>query len=184
MGRVLNVGGGSVSIPRDYQGWDVDLLDIDPEVKPDICMDARQMTLLAPGRYDVIYASHVIEHFAEHEVADVLWGFYHVLTWTGYADIRCPDAKAVMLTVAAQGLDMDSVLYQAPVGPIRVGDVLWGWQRQIKRSHEPFYAHRWGFSRDTLGRALREAHFEYIEIGGGHYELRAKAWKRKPKEGE
>ena len=177
MPKVLNVGGGPVSVPPEYQGWDVVLLDIDPDVQPDICLDAREMATLEPAQFDAVYASHVLEHFAECDVGKVLWGFYHVLTWDGYADIRVPDVQAVVAAVVERGLDLDAVLYQAPVGPIRVCDVLWGWQKQIAESGQLFYSHRFGFSRDMLGRALKVAHFEHILIGGRGYEIRARAYK-------
>ena len=86
-------------------------------------------------------------------------------------------------TVVQTDLDLDSVLYQAPVGPIRVCDVLWGYQKEIRESGQPYYAHLIGFSRNTLGRALKDAGFEYILIGGGRYELRALAYKQRPTEG-
>ena len=181
MRRLLNIGAGPVPPPAEYRGWEIVTLDVDEGVHPDLCMDARNLTVLEPGQYDAVYASHVLEHFAEHEVAAVLWGFYHVLTPDGFAHIRVPDVLTVIHAVAHDRLDLDSVLYTAPVGPIRVCDVLWGWQKQIARSGQPFYSHRYGFSRDTLGRALKAAHFEQIEIGRGAYELTAYAHKRKPR---
>jgi len=182
MAKLLNVGGGPVPVPAEYRDWDVDLLDIDLDVHPDIWMDARALTTLEPGQYDAVYCSHNMEHYYEHEVAQVLWGFYHILTASGFADIRVPDAMAVMQAVITSGLELDSVLYTAPVGKIRVCDVLWGWQKQIAKSEQPYYGHKFGFSRNTLGRALRAAHFEHILIGSGGYEIRAMAYKRKPKE--
>lgn len=177
--RVLNVGGGPVCVPPEYEGWDVDLLDIDPAVRPDICLDARQMTTLPAGVYNAVYASHVLEHFHEYEVATVLRGFHHVLREDGFADVRVPDAMAVIVATVQRGLGIDAELYRAPVGPIRVCDVLWGYQVRIERSGQPYYGHHIGFSRDTLGRALKAAGFGYVLIGGGHYELRAMAYKRK-----
>lgn len=180
MSNLLNLGGGFAPPPPQYQLWDVTLLDIDPTVNPDITLDARELATLEPGQYDAVYASHVLEHFSECDVDKVLWGCYHVLTADGFLELRVPDALAVMVAVAG-GLGLDDVLYTAPVGPIRVCDTLWGWQEQIKRSGQPFYAHRFGFSRDTLGKALQAARFGRILIERGHYELRAFAYKRRPK---
>lgn len=176
--RVLNVGGGPVHIAPEYEGWDVDLLDIDERYHPDICLDAREMGTLEAGQYDAVYCSHNLEHYHEHEVDVVLQGFYHVLKDDGYADVRVPDAASVIAAVTQRGLDLDTILYQAPVGPIRVCDVLWGYQKEIQESGQPYYAHLWGFSRDILGRALQRAGFEYILIGSQHYELKALAYKQ------
>lgn len=177
MPKLLNVGGGKVPVPAEYREWDVTLLDVDADVNPDIHLDARDMAALAPGQYDAVYASHVLEHFAEHEIGVVLWGFYHVLAADGFADIRVPDARAVMMAVAQNNLDLDSILYKAPVGPIRVCDVIWGWQKQIERSGQDYYAHKFGFSRDILGRALKAAHFKRVLIGCSNYEIIALAYK-------
>lgn len=184
MPRLLNVGGGAVPPPPEYKGWDVDLLDIDLDVHPDIWLDAKKLTDLEPGQYDAVYCSHNLEHYYEHEVPQVLWGIYYVLAPDGFADIRVPDARGVMLAVAQFDLKLTDVLYQSAVGPIRVMDVLWGWQKQIAKSSYSYYAHKCGFSRNLLGRALKEAHFEHILIGGDNYELKALAYKRKPKETE
>jgi hypothetical protein len=181
MPRLLNIGAGPVPPPSLYRDYEIVTLDIDEAVQPDIVLDARDLPTLEPGQYDAVYASHVLEHFSECDVARVLWGFYHILTPNGYADIRVPDVPAVMEAVG-NGLPLDGVLYTAQVGPIRPCDTLWGWQEQIKRSGQPYYAHRFGFSRDTLGKALKTAHFEYVEIGRGAFELRAVAYKRRPRE--
>ena len=181
MPSLLNIGAGPVAAPHEYRDWKVITLDIDESTKPDLCMDARNLTTLKAGQYDAVYASHVLEHFSECDVEKVLWGFYHVLAPDGLAHVRVPDALSVALSLAHNRLDLDSRLYDAPVGPIRVCDVLWGWQKQIKRSGQPYYSHRFGFSRDTLGRMLKEAHFEYVQIARGAYELIAYAHKRRPR---
>lgn len=178
--RVLNVGGGPVPVPPQYGDWDVDLLDIDPAIRPDILLDARELGTLPAGEYDAVYCSHNLEHYHEHEIDVVLRGFYHVLTDDGFADVRVPDAKAVIEAVVKSALDLDSVLYQSSAGPIRVGDVLWGYQVEITRTGQSYYAHKWGFSRNLLGRALKRNGFEYVLLGGGNYELRAMAFKQKP----
>ena len=184
MSSLLNIGAGPIPPPAEYREWDIVTLDIDAGVNPDIVLDARQLTTLEPGQYDAVYASHVLEHFAECDVDKVLWGFYHVLKPDGFADIRVPNALAVMAEVARRGLDLDSVLYTVAVGQIRVCDVLWGWQQHVRVSGQPFYMHRFGFSKNTLGRAIQAARFEYIEIGQPRYELRAMAYKRRPQEGQ
>ena len=180
MRRVLNVGGGPVPIAPEYADWDCVLLDVDAAVNPDIVLDAREIDTLPAGEYDAVYCSHNLEHYYEHELGRVLRGFYHVLTATGFVDVRVPDVQAVIETVAQRDLGLDSVLYQSPVGPIRVCDVLWGYQKQIRESGQDYYAHKTGFSRDVLGRALTSAGFGYVLIGSANYELKALAFKERP----
>lgn len=178
--RLLNVGGGPVPPSAQYKDWEIVLLDIDPSVNPDICLDARELLTLEPEQYDCVYASHVLEHFYEHDHDKILWGFYHVLKRDGFADIRVPDLEAVMRASVQKDLSLTGVLYNAPVGPIRVCDVLFGWQERIRESGTEFYAHRSGFDRDTLGRALEKARFEHVLIGASRYELRSLAYKHHP----
>src|SRR5215510_1625876 len=79
--KVLNVGGNNkaIAIPKHFEGWTHDLLDIDPRGKPDIVCDARKLTSLAPQTYDAVYSSHNLEHYFAHDVPKVLRGFHHVL---------------------------------------------------------------------------------------------------------
>jgi hypothetical protein len=180
--RMLNVGGAKIAAPAKYADWDVDVLDIDPLVEPDICLDAREIATLAPNQYDAVYCSHMLEHLHEHEVGIVLRGFCHVLRPDGFADIRVPDALAILSAMFRRGLELDGAIYQSPSGPIRVADALWGFQRQIRLSGQDYYAHRWGFSRRLLGSTLKASGFSYVLLGGGSYDLMALAFQEKPSE--
>jgi SAM-dependent methyltransferase len=106
--KVLNVGGNSkaISIPKHFEGWTHDLLDIDPRGKPDIVCDARKLTTLAPDLYDAVYCSHNLEHYFAHDVPKVLRGFHHVLKPDGFAEIRVPDIALLMRTVVEKDLDL------------------------------------------------------------------------------
>ena len=99
----LNVGGHrkNIPIPAQYAGWQHDLLDIDPDCKPDVLCDAREMHKLELGYYDAIYCSHNLEHYYLHDALQVLSGFIHVLKPNGFAHIRVPDIGQLMKTVVA-----------------------------------------------------------------------------------
>ena len=159
--RVLNVGGSTkqIPIPKCYREWDHVLLDIDPRGGPDIVCDARQMDSLQPAQFDAVYCAHNLEHFYKHDCGRVLAGFLHVLKPDGFADICVPDMMAVMRRVVAAGLDIEDVLYEAPVGPITVRDVIYGWSTEIERSGVDYYAHKTGFSDRSLHAALKRAGF-------------------------
>ena len=107
---MLNVGGNSkrIPIPAHYDGWEQQLLDIDPAGAPDIVSDAREMVGLPAGRYAAIYCSHNLEHYYRHDLPRVLAGFLHVLAPDGFADIRVEehhmdrhDVLAVLATAPA-----------------------------------------------------------------------------------
>ena len=169
--RFLNVGGGdkNVPVPSHYAEWDHLLLDIDPDVGPDVCLDARELAALEQGQFDAIYCSHNLEHYFAHDVPKVLDGFHKVLKPDGFAEIRVPDIGLLMKIIAEHNLDIDDVLYHSGRGPIMVKDILYGHGAQIAQSGVDFYAHKTGFTQKSLARALQAANFETIAFTAGRY---------------
>lgn len=161
MKRLLNVGGGSKSIPLppEYLGFEHVLLDIDPQGAPDIVLDGRQLGELAPAQFDAIYCSHNLEHYFRHDVPKVLGGFFHVLKPGGFAQIRVPDLTELMRRVVQGKIDLEETLYVSPAGPIAPIDVIYGLGRQIETSGVDFFAHKTGFSDQSLARAVERAGF-------------------------
>jgi hypothetical protein len=182
--RVLNVGGGSKSIPipPHYDGWHHLLLDIDPRDAPDIVCDARKLDTLAAEQFDAIYCSHNLEHYYLHDAHKVLRGFLHVLKPQGFAEIKVPDIACVMRRVVERDMDVDDVLYVSPAGPIKVRDVIYGWQTEIERTGSDFYAHKNGFTAKSLLAVLQQAGFaEGLAFAWPEaFELRALAFKSEP----
>jgi ubiquinone/menaquinone biosynthesis C-methylase UbiE len=180
--KVLNVGGNSkaIALPPQYAEFEHLLLDIDPTGAPDILCDARHLTGLEAGQFDAIYCSHNLEHYYRHDVQKVLAGFQHVLKDGGFAQIRVPDIQEVMRITLEKGLDIDDVLYQSPMGPIMVLDVLYGHTGQIERSGQDFFAHKTGFTHKSLIAALTRAGFAKIYSGTGNLEINAIAFKGEP----
>jgi hypothetical protein len=179
----LNVGGNSkaIAVPKWYGGWEHVLLDIDPAGRPDIVCDAREMTKLEGGQFDAVYCSHGLEHFYAHDVPKVLAGVKHVLKVDGFAELRMPDLGELFHTIVEQKLDIDDVLYKSGVGDIRVRDVIYGFGRQIEASGQDFYAHRTGFTRPSLRRAVAAAGFQAISFAHPRrYEIAAFAFKMAP----
>lgn len=181
--RVLNVGGGSkfISIPKHYDGWQHDLLDIDPAGQPDLVCDARELTKLNGGLYDAIYCSHNLEHYYRHDGLNVVKGFHHMLNETGFAEIRVPDLVQVISALVERQLDLDDELYRSSAGPISAHDVIYGLQIQIKNSGQDFYAHKTGFTSHSLIRMLKEGGFvKVFLIDDEHMALHAFAFKTEP----
>jgi hypothetical protein len=162
--RVLNVGGGNklIRISQHYDGWQHDLLDIDPAGQPDLVCDARELTKLNGGTYDAIYCSHNLEHYYRHDGLNVVRGFHHMLNETGFAEIRVPDLVQVISALVERQLDLDDELYRSSAGPISAHDVIYGLQIQIKNSGQDFYAHKTGFTSHSLIRMLKEGGFEKV----------------------
>ena len=163
---VLNVGGGekSIPIPTHYTGWRHYLLDIDSRRNPDIVLDARDLRTLPPATYDAVLCSHNLEHYHRHHGAKVLAGFHHVLKPDGFAEITVPNLLDVMQQVVQRGMDLDDILYQSPAGPIMVRDVIYGYRREIEQMDNEFYAHKTGFSPNSLARFVSAYGFAFHAI--------------------
>ena len=183
---VLNIGGNSksIAIPACFDGWRHDLLDIDPLGAPDVLCDARELWKLPVRSYDAVYCSHNLEHYYQHDVIKVLKGFKMVLKKDGFAYIRVPDMLSVMNAMREKELDIDDVLYQSPSGPIRISDIIYGFQRQIEQSGNDFYAHKTGFTERSLTRILTDNGFPFVftDVSGCGYEIMAAAFMAPPAE--
>ena len=182
MKRLLNVGGGSKSIqlPPEYAGFEHVLLDIDPVGKPDIVLDGRKLTELPAGQFDAILCSHNLEHYFRHDVPKVLGGFFHVLKPGGFAQILVPDLMELMRRTVQGNLDLEEQLYLSNAGPIAPLDVIYGLGRQIETSGADFFAHKTGFSAQSLTRAVEKAGFGPNFAKVGDLEINLIAFKGKP----
>ncbi|MSQ72450.1 MAG: hypothetical protein EXR27_14335 [Betaproteobacteria bacterium] len=183
MPSVLNVGGGSkaVEIPAHYAGWEHMLLDIDPKRGVDLVCDTRLLADTFPsGGYDAVYCSHNLEHYYRHDVNRVLGGFLHVLSDAGFAEIRVPDIGELFRLITAADLDIEHAIYESSVGGISAHDVIYGYAPEIEASGQDFYAHKTGFTRASLARALISNGFPEIYFAPplAMLELRVFAFKR------
>jgi SAM-dependent methyltransferase len=179
--RVLNVGGGtSRDLPPHYKGWEQVLLDIDPNVKPDVVCDAKEMRKLPPAKYDAVFCSHNLEHFYRHEVPAVLAGFLHVLKPDGFVQIAVPDMMELFERVVRDCRDIDETWYSSSGGPISFHDVIYGWGKAVAQGNL-YYAHKTGFSDKTLTKALSSAGFRHVMTAREQGNLHAYAFKSKAK---
>jgi len=178
---VLNVGGGANrGLPRQYEGWEQVLLDIDPAVQPDVVCDAKEMRRLPAAKYDAIYCSHSLEHFYTHEVPQVLAGFLHVLKPTGFAHIEVPDMSQVFRAIVQGNRDIGDIFYQSSAGPIAFHDVIYGFGKMVA-SGNLYYCHKTGFTEKSLGQAITRAGFKKVMTAiDGSANLYAYGFKRRP----
>jgi len=184
--KVLNVGGNNkeIPLPACFDGWQHDLLDIDPSGNPDIVCDARELWRLPPRQYDAIYCSHNLEHYFAHEVSKVLKGFSLLLKQDGFAYIIVPDLLEVMKIVIENNMDLNDELYMSPSGPIAPLDVFYGYRKEVEMSGVDFYAHKTGFSPVSLANALKNNGFPivYTLCNKADIEIMALAFKSEPPE--
>jgi ubiquinone/menaquinone biosynthesis C-methylase UbiE len=155
-------------------------LDIDPLGKPDVLCDARELWKLPARQYDAIYCSHNLEHYYAHDVVKVLKGFRMVLKKGGFAYIMVPDLLEVMKAVVEKGKGLEDVLYETHGESFLVRDVIYGYQRQIERSEKDFYAHKTGFTEESLTKTLMKNGFPYVFSDVDNFEIMALAFMDNP----
>lgn len=178
MKRVLNVGGGSSrELPPVFNGYECHVLDIDPAVNPDVLCDALEMQTLEAESYDGILCSHNLEHFYSHDVPKVLAGFLHVLKPGGIAQIIVPNLAGLFDAMRQHNLDVGDVWYRTGSGnAVTFYDVLYGWGPVMKDGNL-FYAHKCGFTAETLGRVLTDSGFTDLHLWVDAYNLYARGTK-------
>jgi len=171
--KLLNIGGNSKSIPLPaiYQGVIHHLLDIDPKGNPDVLCDARKLGEMKGLEYDIIYCSHNLEHYYKHDVIKVLLGFKKALKKGGAIHIVVPDMMAVFKEMISKDMDIDDILYQSALGPIMISDVIYGYSKQIEESGQDFFAHKTGFSINSLSSIVQEAGFIDIRVAQQGYNI-------------
>lgn len=184
MKKVLNVGGNSreIGIPEFYNSWECQLLDIDPDLQPDICCDARELLSHQSDVYDSVYCSHNLEHYYRHEAKRVLAGFRKILKPDGFTFIRVPDIYAVIQEIVSKNIDVEDTLYESAVGPITPIDIIYGFQKEIQESGNDYFAHKNGFTQKSLKKLLEESGFEAVYVCKGPLEVWAYAFNTQPSE--
>lgn len=86
----LHLGCGKKHIPGFVH------VDVEDYPHIDFRMPVNQLTFAADNSVEVIYASHVLEHFGRHELDDVLREWFRVLRKGGILRLAVPDFEAVV----------------------------------------------------------------------------------------
>jgi ubiquinone/menaquinone biosynthesis C-methylase UbiE len=117
---------------------------------------------MADGLVDLVYASHCVEHLFSHEVPVAMKEFCRVLKPGGTVQIFVPDLSHVAKAVFLGNLD-SAPLYESPAGPIFAVDVLFGLRSAVASGNE-YYAHKTGFTMESLKAKLQEAGFSEVRV--------------------
>lgn len=140
MTRKLNIGCGKCYLPRE-QGWTN--VDIFESVRADLYADMAALPF-EPGSFDLIYASHVLEHSHRHTVLATLSHWRNLLCGGGVLRLAVPDFRAVVKRYQATG-DLREVL-----------GLIYGGQNHPKNVHTV------AFDDTTLIAALSKAGFQVV----------------------
>lgn len=152
MPNVLHVGCGGDRVPEWLSDFAEVRLDIDPKHKPDVVASMTDMGDI--GGFSRLYCAHALEHLTPADGHRALTEFVRVLEPGGLAVVIVPDLEDIRPT--------DDVVYVSSAGPIRGVDMYYGLARLLDEN--PHMAHRNGFVKATLERAMREAGFSAFEV--------------------
>lgn len=139
----LDIGAGSR--PLRIDGYDVKTLDARAEVKPDFVGDIAKIKV-PDGAFDLVHASHVLEHVNRNEVYNVLKEWRRVLAEGGELRIAVPDLEIAAIELLSCQTSNDTF------------DILWGAQ------NHSFNFHYSGYTRQLLEAVIVKYGFEVKEL--------------------
>ena len=141
-GHYLWPGFINVDMPGNYSGKE-----------PDVKTDLKTLPFVT-GYADEAYAIHVIEHFYEYEVHDVLKEWFRVLKPGGAIILECPDLRKVIEHFVKGFEDK-----QLPISR-----TLWALYGDPSYK-DPAMVHKWCYAEEDLGNRLVNAGFEQVFVG-------------------
>ena len=100
----LHIGCGK----RIINGW-VNI-DIDPANKPDVIDNVGRLNTVDDGSADIIYASHVLEHFKRIYTLKALQVWYSKIKSGGILRVAVPDFEKVAQAYTSRGIPLQTLL--------------------------------------------------------------------------
>lgn len=172
--KILHVGCGGSPLPALWKGWDEIRFDADPQCGADLIGDMLDIPM-DDDSVDAVYTSHTLEHVTYHDGVRALREFRRVLKPGGQVWVIVPNILAAAELILKEGLY--AKVYDAPCGAVRASDMLWGHQTLIEMDGGPRafrYAHKFGYTADTLKSALEVAGFKNVKAAAPeHWDIAA-----------
>jgi SAM-dependent methyltransferase len=150
-------------------------LDVDKETNPDICADLCSLPekellpfgeggLRTKGKFDAVYASHVLEHFSPEDSGKALRALKHCVKDTGFVVVRVPSVELLVQHVTERSIGFDQSLHVGTGIPMGVTgmNVLFGMPER-----GDFMRHKKHWTGPELIRDLQQVGF--TEVHGGYF---------------
>ncbi len=155
--KILDIGCGHQH--WDFEGEGVPVrVDIRDECEPDYRCDARALPF-GDASYDMVFCSHVLEHFDRHELEDLLTEWTRVLRWNGELRMIVPDITWAAERLLKEDGSMDR----------HVKNVLYGGQEYPENFHKN------GFTLGSLKDDLKRYGMEIFTSHTDEYNLTIQA---------
>lgn len=131
-------------------------LDLRRETLPDVQGDARCLPVRSKS-VDLVYMSHLLEHFTQKEAEEILMEVWRVLK----------PLAAFYLTVP----DLEWGIRNLGRGPAAM-QVIYGGQ------NGEWDFHKWGYTKKTIVRFLENYGFDVISVRPQYYQLNVEGMRR------
>jgi SAM-dependent methyltransferase len=157
----LNLGCGD----KILDGYiNVDVVESRAGKKPDVICDLHDLSKFKSNSVDEILAVHVVEHFWQWEVVDILKEWTRVLKPGGKMILECPN----LVSAAEEFLkNSDIAAMGGPEGQrsmwVFYGDP--GWR-------DPLMIHRWGYTPRSLATVMASAGLTELKQEPAQFKLR------------
>ena len=157
----LNLGCGD----KILDGYvNVDVVEARSGKRPNVICDLRDLSAFESNYADEILAVHVIEHFWQWEVVDILKEWARVLKPGGKMILECPN----LISAAQEFLkDPENAALGGPEGQrsmwVFYGDP--GWK-------DPLMIHRWGYTPRSLAYVMHQVGLNSLAQEPAQYKLR------------
>lgn len=156
---VLEIGTGSgllrnclKPLLRDYL-----VLDINPNLFPDVVADVRTLQSALMGRFDCVIAADVVEHMPFKDLATVAHNLHAYLKPGGYALITIPHRQSNFLFMSPRQVPH---VFTVPTGFLSPGAF---WRRFIKRKIWIDPSHCWEIGDGYV--RIRDVEARFIDSG-------------------
>lgn len=161
--KIVDVGSGKIEDSYRTEEGEVLRVDIREDVNPDYRCDVRQMPF-ATEEFDIVFSSHVLEHFSRTEVPTVLDEWVRILKKDGELRLVLPNIKWAAQHVMNDEIDAD------------VMNVLYGAQTYEENFH------KMGFIPKIIEQLLAERGFVKFIWDFHNYHMFIRAWRVLPPE--
>lgn len=157
----LNLGCGD----KILDGYvNVDIVESRGGKRPDFICDLHNLSVFESNYADEILAVHVVEHFWQWEVVDILKEWTRVLKPGGKMILECPN----LISAAQEFLkDPEGAALGGPEGQrsmwVFYGDPAW---------KDPFMIHRWGYTPRSLATMMHLAGLTDLAKEAAQFKLR------------
>ena len=156
--RFLEIG----PTPKKALGTDWDTLDVHPYPGTTFVADVNKpLTFIKNETYEIVYASHIIEHIPWFNTIVVLKEFWRILKSGGVLEIWCPDFEKLVKAYLEQKVLDKWFLYNPKRDPtLWVSGRIFAYDREGTDSNN---WHRAVFDEKHLKSCLSEAGFVELE---------------------